>query len=226
MCHSRQPSRLQAHLTRRQARRACCSARRSRHQREYQYQCQIPTLSVSTGTYIYNETTAPNVYTTTTPTFYATTTTPTFFATTTTPTFHTATPQPQPQQAQPQPQPQPQHQQPYHPYQQGPPPLCTRTYYRGPATYMAALLLGAIGLGAQTVLERREKKRARKAALAEAALAENLAGDGGVEGVRGGSARGGKGEREGDGEMGETGEGLPPPSYEEVVRLGGLRAGG
>ena len=93
---------------------------------------------------------------------------------------------------------------------------------------MAALIIGGIGLGAQKIQEKREKRKSKKAALlldqeqaTEVSRTANLQhvkrieGRKSVEARRDGMRRSESLERERE----ESGE-APPPSYEEVVGAG------
>ena len=93
---------------------------------------------------------------------------------------------------------------------------------------MAALIIGGIGLGAQKIQEKREKRKSKKAALlldqeqtAEASRLANLQHVERIEGRKNVEARGG-GVRRSESlerEREEYGE-APPPSYDQVVGTG------
>jgi len=104
---------------------------------------------------------------------------------------------------------------------------------------MAALLLGAIGISAQKIKEKRDEKKAKKALTEwedeqveeyrrKAVLAENARGrksdEAREERRGGGSGSGRRSESEERLRDGEGREELPPPRYEDVVA--GAKKGG
>ena len=104
---------------------------------------------------------------------------------------------------------------------------------------MAALLLGAIGISAQKIKEKRDEKKAKKALTEwedeqveeyrrKAVLAENARGrksdEAREERRGGGSGSGRRSESEERLRDGEDREELPPPRYEDVVA--GAKKGG
>jgi hypothetical protein len=92
---------------------------------------------------------------------------------------------------------------------------------------MAALIIGGIGLGAQKIQEKREKRKSKKAALlldqeqtTEVSRMANLQHVERVDRRKSVEARGGGMRRSESLEREREESGEAPPSYEEVVRTG------